>query len=101
MLRSIFKPAVARDLGLDGWYDLGPDAQHRSRWPGSRHGATWRCLMGKGFRRREAREQKYMPSAPPKKMIVARGKVREVYPDPRISKHGREPEKYEPEDRWQ
>lgn len=25
MLRSIFKPAVARDQGLEGWYDLGPE----------------------------------------------------------------------------
>lgn len=57
--------------------------------------------MHKGQRRKEGRDSKYMPAMAPKKMVVAHGKVREVYPDPKPGRHGREPEKYEPEDRWQ
>ena len=52
--------------------------------------------------RRIAREQKYTFITNPRRKIVGiRGQRPEISPDPRPTKHGREPRKYEPPERWQ
>ncbi len=59
--------------------------------------------MGKGNKRKAARDHKYteIVISRPKTMVGLHGWHREVFPDMKPSKHGRPVEKPEREDRWQ